>query len=331
LKNKAKFDVQTVKLEGSNLIEASAGTGKTFSIAILLLRLIIEKSIDIKQILMVTFTKASVAELESRIREFTREAYRYSQNPDYKVDTLIQKIVDAAIKKSNRKIISDRLKGATLNLDETSIFTIHSFCQKTLTEFAFETHQLFGSELLDNQSQIIENATNEYWRKEITTLSVDKIELLQRVGLSKENLTEVITKGLSGKQFVYKKNLEVEKYFDKAFTLKEKEARLYQNFVLEFPESPEKEIENIEKGGHYAKDAFLPIANDAEAFFNKLIEKQSKIYVSKTFPELLQKALDYQDTQIELAQAALDILFYFYGRAIKKVRKYVDKTKQRLE
>ena len=58
------FDAATVGLNGSNLVEASAGTGKTYSIAILVLRLLLEKKIAIKEILMVTFTKAAVAELD---------------------------------------------------------------------------------------------------------------------------------------------------------------------------------------------------------------------------------------------------------------------------
>jgi exodeoxyribonuclease V beta subunit len=68
------FVASDVPLEGSNLIEASAGTGKTYSIAILLLRLLLEKQLAIKEVLMVTFTKAAVAELEERIRLFVRIA-----------------------------------------------------------------------------------------------------------------------------------------------------------------------------------------------------------------------------------------------------------------
>ena len=75
---KEEFKVVTVDLGGSNLIEASAGTGKTFSIGILVLRLILEKEIDLRKILMVTFTKAAVAELEHRIRLFIREAQGYA-------------------------------------------------------------------------------------------------------------------------------------------------------------------------------------------------------------------------------------------------------------
>src|SRR5690554_5568008 len=70
------FDVRQVPLAGTNLIEASAGTGKTYSIALLVLRLILDKGLAVNQILMVTFTKAAVAELESRIRLFIRLAYK---------------------------------------------------------------------------------------------------------------------------------------------------------------------------------------------------------------------------------------------------------------
>ena len=73
------FNPTTVPLQGSNLIEASAGTGKTYSIAILALRLILEKNVSIREILMVTFTKAAVAELEERIRKFIRSGYKCAQ------------------------------------------------------------------------------------------------------------------------------------------------------------------------------------------------------------------------------------------------------------
>ncbi len=73
------FDPLTVSLEGSNLIEASAGTGKTYSIAIMTLRLIVEKKTPIRKILMVTFTKAAVAELELRVRSFVRQALKVSR------------------------------------------------------------------------------------------------------------------------------------------------------------------------------------------------------------------------------------------------------------
>ena len=92
-KNKFEnFNVLTVPPDGSNLIEASAGTGKTYSIAILVLRLILEKKFSLRQILMVTFTKAAVAELDQRIRLFVHNAYRMSNNEKIDDDTIAELI-----------------------------------------------------------------------------------------------------------------------------------------------------------------------------------------------------------------------------------------------
>ena len=68
------FEVKTVELSGANLIEASAGTGKTFSIAVLVVRLIIENQIPVSKMLLVTFTDAAAAELKERSMKFIREA-----------------------------------------------------------------------------------------------------------------------------------------------------------------------------------------------------------------------------------------------------------------
>ena len=158
-KNFREFDAFAVTLEGSNLIEASAGTGKTYSIAILVLRLLLEKKYSIKEILIVTFTKAAVAELEERIRLFIRNAYRVSEGEVIK-DGTINSLVERSIKDHGHEAIKALLKEATLFLDETAVMTIHSFCQQTLNEFAFETNQLFNAELLQDTSGIMEEETN---------------------------------------------------------------------------------------------------------------------------------------------------------------------------
>jgi exodeoxyribonuclease V beta subunit len=72
-----EFDVYRVPLEDTNLIEASAGTGKTHSVALLALRLILEKEIGVEQILMVTFTIDAAAEMNVRVRKFLRDANNY--------------------------------------------------------------------------------------------------------------------------------------------------------------------------------------------------------------------------------------------------------------
>ena len=137
------FDANTVSLEETNLIEASAGTGKTYSIAILCLRLILEKNIAIPEILMVTFTKAAV--VETRIRLFVRLAHQASMGEEIN-DTTIEFIVNNSIQTIGATETETKLKNALLFLDETAILTIHSFCQRTLSEYAFETSQIFGAE-----------------------------------------------------------------------------------------------------------------------------------------------------------------------------------------
>ena len=62
------FDILNAPLTGSNLIEASAGTGKTYTIAGIYLRLLLESDIPSDQILVVTFTRAATEELKDRIR-----------------------------------------------------------------------------------------------------------------------------------------------------------------------------------------------------------------------------------------------------------------------
>src|SRR5690606_11910975 len=143
------FNASTVPLASSNLIEASAGTGKTYSIAILVLRLLLEKQVAIKEILMVTFTKAAVAELEERIRLFVRNAYQAVNGKEI-ADGTIQHLVERSIEELGRERVEEILNDAIVFLDETSVMTIHSFCQQTLTEFAFETNQLFGMEIVND-------------------------------------------------------------------------------------------------------------------------------------------------------------------------------------
>ena len=154
-KSYQKFEVLTAPLQGSNLIEASAGTGKTYSIAILVLRLLLEKKLLIQEILMVTFTKAAVAELEERIRIFVRAANRHSRGEEIS-NGMIRDLVDQAIKKLGKEEVQQLLNSAVINLDETSVMTIHGFCQQTLNEFAFETGQLFSAELVENTTSILD-------------------------------------------------------------------------------------------------------------------------------------------------------------------------------
>jgi exodeoxyribonuclease V beta subunit len=194
------FDATIVPLEGSNLIEASAGTGKTYSIALLTLRLIIEKNIPIEKILMVTFTKAAVAELEIRVRAFVRMALKVSREQEISDDT-ITSMVQNQIQIQGKEEVAKRLENAQLFLDETSVLTIHSFCQRTLSEYSFETGQIFGAETItpDEYNQLIEDAFNEYWRINITTIRLDFLKRFMAFGLNYKDVYDLLKQSLGGK------------------------------------------------------------------------------------------------------------------------------------
>ncbi len=162
------FNAATVALQGSNLIEASAGTGKTYSIALLVLRLVIEEGIPLREILMVTFTRAAVAELQTRIRFFISQSSRCAEGEPIK-DAAIADIVDKGKALHGEEKLVQMLRDTRLLIDEMAVQTIHGFCQLTLREFAFETGQPFTSEQVSLDS-LLEEALNKFWRRHVNTL-----------------------------------------------------------------------------------------------------------------------------------------------------------------
>lgn len=161
------FDsIQTPLNQGVNLIEASAGTGKTYAIAMLALRFVVEKNVELGNLLVVTFTKAATEELKDRIRARLAEARRAtaggsSADVDSKVIDWLKNL-DLAPEQ-----IKQRLDKALLNIDQASIFTIHGFCQRVLQERPLESGQLFTSELVDSVQPIRQQCADDFWRRHI--------------------------------------------------------------------------------------------------------------------------------------------------------------------
>ncbi|MEO5649067.1 MAG: exodeoxyribonuclease V subunit beta [Ginsengibacter sp.] len=284
------FDALRVPLKGSNLIEASAGTGKTYSIAILVLRLILENKFSIKEILMVTFTKAAVAELEERIRLFVRKAYRASQGERINDET-ISFLVKDSIEKNNADEVSNLLREAILFLDETSVLTIHSFCQQTLNEFAFETNQLFSAELVTDTSAILEDEVNKFWRKNVTTIQTELLAILMKEGLSQKAISSIVKEHLNGKRF--HKYDGTREYFlnenDHLNFLKEiKEIHLKKlelgDFLFDFITNNAGLLKQKCTSNSYTnKNNIAELIDDPETFVEYLLEKRGLKNVEKAF------------------------------------------------
>jgi exodeoxyribonuclease V beta subunit len=147
-------------LEGINLIEASAGTGKTYAIEGLFLRLILEKQLRVDQILVVTFTKAATEELRDRIRGKLLQAeksFAAGASEDHLLADLLQHHKDHAV-------AVDLIHDALVEFDKAPIFTIHGFCARILYEHAFETANLFDSELISDQTALVRDVAEDFWR-----------------------------------------------------------------------------------------------------------------------------------------------------------------------
>ncbi|HKP98092.1 MAG TPA: UvrD-helicase domain-containing protein, partial [Fibrobacteria bacterium] len=131
-------------LSKPGLLEASAGTGKTYAIEHLVLRLLMEaENLDLQNILVLTFTEKATGELKDKIRG--RLAWRIAKGG----------LPPATLA---------RLKFAHVNFDRASIHTIHGFCQRILRKYAFENNALFNQELVKNVREVLEQALNEEMR-----------------------------------------------------------------------------------------------------------------------------------------------------------------------
>lgn len=151
---------QEMPLEGIHLIEASAGTGKTYNITRIYLRLLLEKKLTVKQILVMTFTKDATEEIRGRIDEFIRLALNNWQALCLKDDFFIQ--ISKSVPEDEAKHL---LKQALLFLDEAAIFTIHGFCKSVLTEHAFASQVTFNANMETDQQSIVLQATQDWYRQ----------------------------------------------------------------------------------------------------------------------------------------------------------------------
>ena len=195
-----QFDPKKEPLQFSNLIEASAGTGKTYSLALMTLRLVITGTVPVDQILMVTYTNAAVAELEIRVRSFIRKALVAARQDEGEIEQDIRDLVNEQIRKENQEKVISVLSAAELMLDQTSIMTIHGFCQRSLSEYAFETRQLFRATAMDPEEfgELTSDAFNHIWRNYITTIPVDILKNLIANSLSHSSLLGKVKLAISG-------------------------------------------------------------------------------------------------------------------------------------
>jgi exodeoxyribonuclease V beta subunit len=168
----AEFDVFNYELEGVNLIEASAGTGKTWNICGLYLRLLLERGLEVQKILVVTFTKAATAELRERVRAGiveTLATLRQADPATAGADPFPRKLVQAVEQRSRvpRTQLVRLLEQALEFFDEAAIFTTHGFCQRALAEASFSAALSFSLEPVTDDREMVLESVRDFWRRRI--------------------------------------------------------------------------------------------------------------------------------------------------------------------
>ena len=163
-----QFDLPAAPLDaGVSLIEASAGTGKTYNIAGLFVRLLLEGELEARQILTVTFTDAATKELRDRIGRRLAEALttlESGKSDDEFMDSLLAKTNSGELDTAASKM---RLRLALAEFDTAPIYTIHSFCQRILTDRAFECGRPFQTELTPDETELRQRVARDFWRAEV--------------------------------------------------------------------------------------------------------------------------------------------------------------------
>nr|WP_154627893.1 MULTISPECIES: exodeoxyribonuclease V subunit beta [unclassified Providencia] len=202
------LDAYTLPLRGQRLIEASAGTGKTYTIGILYLRLLLglgnenafPRPLSVEEILVVTFTEAATNELRGRIRErihkmrlaCLRNGLGFESEPEYL--TLLTELSS----EEQRAFAANWLLAAERQMDEAAIYTIHGFCQRMLAHNAFESGILFEQTMIQDEFPIQKQACADFWRRHFYPLDYSMTKVVHAEWSGPEALLNDIKPFLQG-------------------------------------------------------------------------------------------------------------------------------------
>lgn len=163
----------SLSLRDARLIEASAGTGKTFALTTLVLRLLLERGALMSQLLVVTFTRAATQELRRRLRRRLRIARQLLDVADTSSAStsslqgeagITDVVLRAAIARDGITLVRQRVEAALLQLDEATVSTIHGFCHRALREFGFRAGLLAEQAVVDDAGEVWDAVAAECWR-----------------------------------------------------------------------------------------------------------------------------------------------------------------------
>lgn len=213
-----------INLKGINLVEASAGTGKTYNITSLYIRLLIEHEVPVSKILVVTYTEAATKELKDRLLGRIRDSIAVlkagevsNDNDKFLIDLL------ANVDDPEKAIVL--LEQAIRSFDESAVYTIHGFCYQALQEQAFDSRSMYDAEMIGDDSELVQEAVDDYWRKWIGEASHQPkkeplLKLLRRKKVTPDSLANDLGSYV-GKPYlkVLPENLDTDEFYNRLYDL----------------------------------------------------------------------------------------------------------------
>ena len=194
-----KLNPLTMPLNGLHVIEASAGTGKTYTLAALYVRLVLghgrrsalgDAALYPPQILVMTFTDVATSELRGRVRERLAQAARYFKDIESDfgaVDDFLRNL-RAEFPSEQWSACAHRLDMSAQWMDDAAIFTIHGWSSRMLKSHAFDSASLFQQSRVEDSDKLRLSAVQDYWRTWFYAIPLSQLGALKSVGANPDEL-----------------------------------------------------------------------------------------------------------------------------------------------
>lgn len=247
------FDSTTIELPGEHLIEAGAGTGKTFNIIAIYLRLLLEEKLYPRNILVTTFTEAATKELKERIREAMETALQLLQNRlgDKQHTWEHRPVIEAVYRRERDKgtqlnNLSKHMRISLDQFDQAAIYTIHSFCHRILTEHPLETGRPGRVDMAGELPELHSEILNDFKRNELYHLDpgilhylLNETKLLPSLAyIARPNRNQILSArtipDLGDKQ----QKQELQSYLEKMQRLLSQTSQLHQDMKNTLKQNP---------------------------------------------------------------------------------------------
>ncbi|QJC35870.1 exodeoxyribonuclease V subunit beta [Enterobacteriaceae endosymbiont of Donacia sparganii] len=339
-----EFDPFKENLSGQYLIEASAGTGKTFTIIIIYLRLLLglhQKKhnlipLTVEQILVVTFTDIAIKDLCKRIKKsihILRIGCLKKKSKYGIIDNFIKEIQDY-------ETANNLLLKAELNMHNASIYTIHSFCQKILNFKNYEIYDFFSNKKIISDELILQKeASINFWKKYLYNLPKKIAKIIFLYWKSPDNLLNTLLPFLSQQYFPKIKYPIKNKNFDIQFYENLKYIKIIKKYWIKYQDNIINIINNSNINKHIYNKKFInnwintinlwSLMDTQDNFYPKeLMRFSQKVLISKTINNLkIPKYILFEYIDVFLKKI-VNLKFLIIIKAIKYINQYITKKKK---